>query len=887
MNLNNSTLTVFPVGAEVAVPPDVLQGIGIPQVFSGLNDCWEVHLGKFSTESHAELLCYDRYTSKVQVFAISGASLVPVGRATQWRANAQINVARDYRGLKTQVLVSDARNPDLELWEWQLGKFERKKQWPSAKTYRDLQGKRQTLWFSNLPNGSKFFSGNFIYSGEAEFLFTGPPAAILKLDPNEGFVQIGPDLSRVQLRPPHLYAGHFTSRESLQIIHQDSVSKEIQIYAIDRTNGFVPIGSKVGGSPGGPSHKIYSLFYTDGKPWTIYPLGPWPGEPTRLLVRGNGIAMLCCDSQGTLRLMGLRHTEKKPGMWPKSEHIRISYGKVGTGNAFLYYNPSLLNPTENKLADFDICTARTQEFINGEIAKSWEEWKQNIEIPYAFDSEGKPSYRGVKARMAPIQLEFTEADQQVSQLRVHITLSQGTVRYFDETEEEDKEYPFSEWRFSVLMDMDLVPVTREYLKQIDEGSAASVNAVIERSGLPDSAFKIECLFLKAVDTQGKVEGNVQTTLPSGVPPDAKNIMLSCFSRWCQGERGRFLLGTAARRSTEDGQSSATQPSIIDTELRPSRWENTIGRSIFVKPQPPALPAPTSKLAVTSVYFQVHPDKTQPGASNLAWLGVMEGRTLANLDRARGALADAWLRPPQSGPRSVLPSQMLGISRNIFMNRYLIPKFEAVFGASVFAETPHPTWTFRHNTRNSENKNDIIRRTFTEETTLTLRLAIEDHAIALHTEVVSQVNMDGYTHIGNGHSEWIHTRGRLQCTGSVEIETDYNKGYLAIRPVAKPGSFPTHPPRATVEQDDTKGGAKCLSAFESLFKQLGFIGSTTAERLGNRQSALINEKMKFVEAGLREINLELSQTAFIPPGGGIATFYNPHFSKYGDLLFDGK
>jgi hypothetical protein len=141
-------------------------------------------------------------------------------------------------------------------------------------------------------------------------------------------------------------------------------------------------------------------------------------------------------------------------------------------------------------------------------------------------------------------------------------------------------------------------------------------------------------------------------------------------------------------------------------------------------------------------------------------------------------------------------------------------------------------------------------------------------------------MDGYMKGSGLHSEWIHTAGHQDLSGSVALEgggigtafhvdskLNYQFGGLVV------------------DQDDVVGGAKVLNAFEGMFSAMHFIGSTTEERLGNAQMELVKALSDWLDRILKNITLDLSHHAFIPPGGGVFTFQNPRFSAAGDLLFD--
>jgi hypothetical protein len=445
----------------------------------------------------------------------------------------------------------------------------------------------------------------------------------------------------------------------------------------------------------------------------------------------------------------------------------------------------------------------------------------------------------MEALPGPIQVDLSEPDAKLDQIRVRLAMMQGRVVYYNDGEL--TEYKFDTWIFSFLMNLDKNPVDMNFLASIDPAGAAAAKQTIARSGLPDSVFSIECLFLKATDRESLADGNMEMEAPAGAPDEAQNVMKRCVTLWRHAhEPGRFLLGTATRRVTSQAVPTFT---------------------------------------VTDVAFQVHPEFRRPGGGSLAWLGMMEGHKPPDLNAARTKLTDPWMRPPGDRP-GLLPETVMGIGRGMFMDRYLVARFAKAIGkeASFGLDQGRPQWTFTGTDSAQRTSDDIIRRIFSQNTTWTLRLTIEPHenAIAITGDIVSQVDMDGYIHLTGWHSEWIHTRGRQKFNGRIELKEDDSRGHFAVKPSLWHGLDGG----VAVEQDETKGGAGVLTFFESTFT-----GSNTAERLTNGQRALLNSVMNRLSEVIKGLNLEFTQHSFIPPGGGVFTFRNPKFSRHGDLLIE--
>jgi hypothetical protein len=856
MNFSNSTMRIYPlIGGEQAPPSSShwpSRNLGPSWLLAGLFDNWTFFPGEFTNSGRTELLAYDATTGEAKVLSVDAGAPKPIGPGVKWSRNALVTVTRLGADPAPQILVRDPSRMSMEQWRWSPAGFSRVREWQNASGYRMLDGKRNGL--SQTP----LMPGNFIHSGDTEFLVhTGIWLVLLRLDPKEGFVQLAPDLTKTDLRGL-VMAGHFSSATTSQIFNLnnipdppgkdykrmreagmvlqyagDNLYGEANFYQIDPARGVVALSPRATGLE----------KYWANDPWKIYPPHPPRGELTTMLFRGNGVGFLRYDPKTTICRVAAVITTT-PGLWPKTLLTQVCYGKFAGSNApaIALYDPATFNPTENALSDFDLCLARSQEALNTQIARSWSRWmKEKVEVFYAYkDGKVGPSKTGMRAYVGPIQLEMAEPNGRLDQIRVKVNLLSGVVTYFD-ADGELRDYSFSTWQFSVLMSLNSSAVDANYLELIDPDGAKSVRFCVKKSGLPDSAFSIECLFLKSTDTRGRGEENVTVMPLANAPGEAEIVMKRCVNLWRQGEVGRFLLGTVTR------------------------------------PAPSPSPPPT--FSVTSLIFNVHADFEKPSASTLAWLGMMEGRPLPDLTPAVTKLTDSWLRPPTDRP-GVLPMGVMGISRNMFMDRYVIPKFAAALGvtASFAMRDNRPQWTFSGRTSDRSTSDDIIHRVFEKTTTWTVRLAIVPfrETVEISGDVVSQCDMDGYLHVFGSKTEWIHTRGRQRLTGELQLGADYSKGYFAVKP-----SLRFWPDGGIVVEEDTiGGGANVLNAFESFFT-----GSTTARRLENAQRGLIDNLSKWMEQALNGLNLEFRQSAFIPPGGGVLTFRNAQFSKHGDLLFD--
>jgi hypothetical protein len=164
--------------------------------------------------------------------------------------------------------------------------------------------------------------------------------------------------------------------------------------------------------------------------------------------------------------------------------------------------------------------------------------------------------------------------------------------------------------------------------------------------------------------------------------------------------------------------------------------------------------------------------------------------------------------------------------------------------------------------------------------LSLTVKAGTNEISMAGKIWSRALMDGYTHGARWHTEWIHMEGHKDFSGMVkltgnDIGSDFN---LASALTYKFESV-------VVDNNSVEGGAKVLEAFGSVAKALTFIGETPAEQLGSSMQKYVTSYTTWIEAVLKHVEVNLSNHAFIPPGGGVFTFSNPRFTNAGDLMWN--
>ncbi len=518
----------------------------------------------------------------------------------------------------------------------------------------------------------------------------------------------------------------------------------------------------------------------------------------------------------------------------------------------------MANDTQNALTDFDLCLALSQRAINSQMEDAWKAWKRRkqfkdtISIFKIKNKDGKvvDSKYGLQAKIAPLEISLNVDNAKLGQVKVTLHLQSGQVVYFDEESEEKAELPIENWSISFITDLEKKPVDIDALAKIDPDVHHTAKEAIEKSGLPDSVFSIEYLFLKFTKVELLLSDNKNIQIPESVPAAARNKALSCLNFFLQGELGEFMLGTVVRRNNKQA---------------------------------------TPTFALTDFIFHVQSNKDKADASTLSYLGMLANEPMPqDQNAARISLKDTWVRPEMIDGTAGLVSGVMAISKKVFMDKYLIPMIQNRLEGTVL-EANNLSWTFKYEP--PVQKWQEPWPPYTAPTLhcnyekalsywLTLDIIPGTSEIKLFAEIKSHAFYDGYDIFDLNKLSWVHRGGFQQLEGSLEL---ISQGINTDFKIDSQLNYSFHP--VCVNDASTEGLAKVSNFFEGVFKTLNLIGETYEEQVQNQQTDLLKQLKSLLDEELNQLRTDISQHAFIPPGGGVFTFQNLRFSKAGDLIFD--
>lgn len=517
-----------------------------------------------------------------------------------------------------------------------------------------------------------------------------------------------------------------------------------------------------------------------------------------------------------------------------------------------------MSDSKNALTDFDLSLALAQKAINTQMTYAWDTWKatqgftNQIEV-FPLTTKGKPSPYGLSATIEPLEISLNVPNGKLGQVQVRLTLSSGEVSYFDADEGAAGTCKIeTPWVFTFLTDLQKEPISIDTLEQVDPKAYKTARDVIQQKGyyeFNDSVFSIEYLFLKLTNVDLVLTDDRNFQLPPNLPAAAVTRAKECLNLLLNKKLGKFSLGTVVRRK-------------------------------------PTSSTPT--FALTDFVFNVQAHPSAPMASTLAYLGMLAGRPLpGNLSVARTKLENEWMRPEQITAEKDLISGILAIRRDLFLDQYLMPKFVAALKAkelgSEATRADEVTRTFTHQgARKSTRTMEAIVHDFLAfgESGYELKIRADkgSNRLSLSGRVHGRIDIP-LDFIGEIGRFWVE--GERKLTGTVKLTGSGTAANFAVKPVLA---------YKFADFQKTREGTEGLAILEQgvswVLKKMGIAENDILGVLQSYLNADVDKLEKVLNEVLNNIQVDLSNQMFIPPGGGVFTYQNLHFSdETGDLLLD--
>ncbi len=512
-----------------------------------------------------------------------------------------------------------------------------------------------------------------------------------------------------------------------------------------------------------------------------------------------------------------------------------------------------MHDTTNSLVDFDICVALAQQAIDSQMTYAWKTWKRRtnfsdtLRIFKRRNRDGSAwvdSKQGLEVTLAPLKISLAVEDGRQGQVRVTMPLTKGRVTYYDEDSEGLAHHDFTDWSISFLTDLDKKPIDLKALEMLDPGSHASAQDVISQSGLPESVFSIEYLFLKLTSVDLLLSDNKNIAIPADVPSEARARTLQMLTLLLQGDMGDYMLGTVVRRNTRQA---------------------------------------TPTFALTDFIFNVRPNWEAAKASTLEYLGALGGRPMPpDLNSARLKLDDQWFGMEEIDGTNSSVSGVMVLSRDILMDHYLIPAFSKALGV-------HPTreglvWTFAANDAHTTETHILAgRQTVVVEDgyNIALRIKPGENGIALSGVATGRFAYDGYNPlVPDTHIEWLHVSGARELSGNISLATTGTGADFKIE---------TDVTHSFAEYVETEHDKSFLMIVYDALSALGKIFDNNSKSIDEAIASLTKDAVSSISnalnSSLDDVTIALKQQGYIPPGGGVFTFQNPRFTSAGDLMMD--
>jgi hypothetical protein len=517
--------------------------------------------------------------------------------------------------------------------------------------------------------------------------------------------------------------------------------------------------------------------------------------------------------------------------------------------------------SHNSLVQFDLCMCLSENAINTQMETAWASWKArkkwtdkiSLFLTKTDKKTGQKtvSKEGIKATVAPLHISLNVPDGKFGQVLVTLTLEDGTAFYRgdDGIEKETIE----DWSFTFIADLDKKPVDVDALKKIDPNAFQEVNEVIDSAkastkGLSDTVFSIEYLFMKFTNVDTMLIDNRSSSIPKDANEDAVIVAKRAIGDLLKGEMDdHFILGTVVRRTDRSS-------------------------------------APT--FALTDFIFHVH---THPSVSTLDYLGMLSDNPLPNdINAARALITAPWVQSELMNGEGKLLNGAMIISKKSYFDFYLIPYIMNVLGADNISYE-NLRYKFSDSKRNAGTQDQgLYDLNHDNETKWEVNMEIipGTNQIRIEGFIDTKMYLDMTSLSQNiGH---LHLRGYNHLSGSITIKGDTP---MNEQRQPEPEKFSIQLDAdinfkgVEMREDSVSGLIEFSETFESVLKTLNIIGETNVERVRKNQAIMVKLISDTLESRLKSLKVAMNNHAFIPPGGGVFSYQNPHFSSTGNLYID--
>lgn len=568
--------------------------------------------------------------------------------------------------------------------------------------------------------------------------------------------------------------------------------------------------------------------------------------------------------------------------------------------------------SENRLQDFDMCLAISEKAINGGLKTAWAAWRKTRQISDSLtlrlkNDKNENTDEGLDIKLAPPSISLSAANADPTQVQVTLKIESGTVTY--KSGRELAKEKIKNWQFSFITELGKRKTSLNTLKAADEESYNDALAIVNNAKandptLNESVFSLEYLFLELTHIDiTRLKGNDIKGVPDDIDTKALTVAKKALNELTKGNmlNKEFMLGTVIR-------------------MTPSSYVPTLSLSDYTYGINRASSAPT-----------------------LDYLGMFGGRQLPrNIEATKKKMPHPWIQPEKLGSTAGSVAGALVISRNTFMYSYFAPLFKKMLDYSALRtdiskvydkvlpvlQDDYYTWDYLFETSSVEVRAiDSVRSAILKALE---RTSFIGEALGFSWGILSKV-ADLIFRI-NQHSSWtiafkprpgtneLQFEGTIFANASAVLEIEASLLFKSINlEIGSQKIKGTQKFSGTILLEgkaDELDGDDMLSQFsikpklkeKIKFEKFdldtdssgyisiqNFIGdalkntfipypslrdalSATQTAIGVKLASLINDMIS-------KFNIEMTNYAFIPPGGGVLSYQKPHFSTQGDLFID--
>lgn len=524
------------------------------------------------------------------------------------------------------------------------------------------------------------------------------------------------------------------------------------------------------------------------------------------------------------------------------------------------------------LKDFDIALSLNQRGLCCQFKEAWRVWNRRAATPFTIlatplNHLKQPSTTRLQAKLGTPKLSLDAQRMASQEVLTTFELLDGKLAYMSGSD--PIELPIHNYSLSIRSMVRKRTVSREQLYKHNRHCAEEVNRQLEHFKLAEGQFSIECLFLTLTRPEALMIPQLQAPGGATLSSEARGQLVACIETWIadsgiHGPNGLLLMASVVPRAAKRPPSLFMEDYLFRlVREHVAGVEPDLTHSIdylCVTEGGHTLPEDAARQDALCRSQGIWPSHMFADGSDGLFAGLMVLRKDLFIQHLLNSLRQALKREVDHMAQENRLQANAGKLKHPELDFLEVLSFERD-GNSLFLQgSKHYQW-----------KDGDLKLVLDKHLKLEIKL-VEGNRFLLDGRLHGHLDRDRTTS-WDMHSRATATRN-TDIGGSMSLSIQGEGAKCSVVPVFAP-TFTAVPGK-----DDDQGDTWAITQFFTRINNSWDVG-IAGDWLGASRDAIIG----MLEGVFRDVNLEMGNLAFVPPGEETFFFREPRFNQHLDLVFN--